>query len=434
MYPPHARLYYGWIIVALGFMTMLFVMGTFFSSGVLFAAMTAEYGWSRATTALPFSVALVCYAATAWWAGRLFDRYGPRRLFPIGVLCLGLGLIASARAQTPWQLCLTWGVLVGQGFNLAGFVPHLALIALWFHRQRGIAAGIAISGGSLGALLIVPWAQYMVDHYGWRLAYTLLGVVGVLCLLPINLLWQRHRPADLGLYPDGTAAPATLQHPHAPPPPANPWTLRRALCTTRFWFLFIMVGVIGWLSNITSVHQLAHIMDNGFPGLWAASIIGLMGLLRAVGSAMWGGLSDRCGREVIYTIGTLLCGVGLVCLALLQPSTSSWLLYGYALAYGLGYGVHGAVEASATADIFHGPHLGAILGALELGWGIGGFGGAWFGGYWYDHWGNYHGAYLLTTGLSFVGCLALWLAAPRRAMASAAGGIRIIATNPQKSP
>jgi MFS family permease len=149
---------------------------------------------------------------------------------------------------------------------------------------------------------------------------------------------------------------------------------------------------------------------------------------------MWGGLSDRCGREVIYTIGTLLCGIGLVCLALLQPSTSPWLLYGYALAYGLGYGVHGAVEASATADIFHGPHLGAILGALELGWGIGGFGGTWFGGYWYDHWGNYHGAYLLTTGLSVVGCLALWLAAPRRAMASAAGGIRITATNPQKSP
>jgi MFS family permease len=200
--------------------------------------------------------------------------------------------------------------------------------------------------------------------------------------------------------------------------------------TTRFWFLFVMVSIIGWLSNITSVHQIAHIMDNGFPGLWAATIIGLMSLLRAVGSTLWGALSDRFGREVIYTIGTLLCGIGLTCLALLHPSTSPWLLYGYALAYGLGYGVHGAVEASATADIFHGPHLGAILGALELGWGLGGFGGTWFGGYWYDHWGNYHGAYLFTIGLSFLGCLALWLAAPRHPIPLKDRGVRLATKRP----
>ena len=83
------------------------------------------------------------------------------------------------------------------------------------------------------------------------------------------------------------------------------------------------------------------------------------------------------------------------------------------MAYGLGFGVHGAVESTATADIFHGPHLGAILGALELGWGLGGFLGSWFGGYWYDHWGSYHGAFALTMGVSLLGCLTLWLAAPR---------------------
>jgi MFS family permease len=75
--------------------------------------------------------------------------------------------------------------------------------------------------------------------------------------------------------------------------------------------------------------------------------------------------------------------------------------------------VHGAVETTAAADIFHGPHLGTILGVLELGWGFGGFLGSWFGGYWYDHWGSYHGAYTLSMGVSLLGCLALWLAAPR---------------------
>jgi MFS family permease len=79
-------LYYGWIVVAIGFITMMLIMGIFFSSGVLFAAIIADHGWSRASASLPFSVALISYAGTAWLAGRLFDRYGPRRQFPLGAL------------------------------------------------------------------------------------------------------------------------------------------------------------------------------------------------------------------------------------------------------------------------------------------------------------------------------------------------------------
>jgi MFS family permease len=412
-YFPHV--YYGWLVMAIGCLTMMLVMGTFFSSGILFAAITAEYGWSRVATSLPFSVSLVCYAATAWLAGQLFDRYGPRRLFPVGVLCLGLGLITSTWAATPWQLCLSWGVLVAQGFNLAGYAPHLALVALWFNRRRGIASGVMLGGASLGSLLVVPSVQYLVDRYGWRLAYTVLGVVIIASLAPLNALWQRHRPADLGLCPDGSAVPAAPQAPAGPPPLATLWTLRRAMGTVHFWWLFVMVGCLGWVSNLTSVHQIAHLTGNGVSGLLAASIVGMMGLPRAVSSPVWGSLSDRFGREAICALGTLCCILGLWCLALLHPPPLVWLLYGYGLAYGIGHGAFGATEAAAVADRFYGPYLGAIFGALEIGWGIGGFAGAWVGGYWYDRWGSYHGAFMLAIGICCLGCLALWCAAPRHA-------------------
>ena len=144
MYIPVTRLYYGWIVVALAFITMMFVIDTFASSGVLFAALVTEYDWSRATTSLPFSIALVGYAATAWLAGRLFDRYGPRWLFPpIGTICLGVGLLASTYTRSPWQLCLTWGILVGQGFQprrlCAALGPRGALVPP--QSRRGCRSG-----------------------------------------------------------------------------------------------------------------------------------------------------------------------------------------------------------------------------------------------------------------------------------------------------
>ena len=99
------------------------------------------------------------------------------------------------------------GVLVGQGLNLIGFVPHLTQMSLWFHRRRGLASGLVLSGASMGTLILVPGAQYLVNGYGWRLAYTVLGLLVLVLLMPLNALWQRHYPADLGLYPDGAPAP-----------------------------------------------------------------------------------------------------------------------------------------------------------------------------------------------------------------------------------
>lgn len=417
------RYYYGWVIVALGCCTMLLVQGAFSSSGVLLTALSQEYGWSRATTSLPFSLALIGYAATALLAGYLFDRYGPRRMFPLGALGLGLGLIASAQATEPWHLCLSWGLLVGQSVNCIGFVPHLAQMALWFQRRRGLASGLVLSGASLGTLLLIPGMQYLVNQYGWRTAYTLLGLLVMACLVPLNALFQRHRPADLGLSADGETAPplCTAGQVHEP---TAPWTLQRALATPSFWYLFLMVACIGWLSNVTNVHQIAHIVGQGFPSLLAASIVGAMGLMRAASSTVWGSLADRFGREGIYSVGTVLCLLGIACMALLSSTSPVWLLYAYALASGIGFGVHGAIESTATADIFHGPHLGAILGALELGWGLGGFLGSWGGGYWYDQWGSYHGVFVMTMGVSLLGCVALWLAAPRhsRRVARAVSG------------
>src|SRR5262245_66107855 len=124
-------------------------------------------------------------------------------MFPLGALSLGLCLILSAQARTPWHLYLTWGVLVGQGLNLIGFVPHLTQMSLWFHQRRGLACGLVLSGASMGTVILVPGTQYLVTGYGWRLAYTVLGLVVLGLLMPPNALLPRHQPADTVHHPEG---------------------------------------------------------------------------------------------------------------------------------------------------------------------------------------------------------------------------------------
>ena len=160
---------------------MLLVQGSFASSGVLFAALTQEYGWSRAIISLPFSVALVGYASLTWLSRPLI-----RPLWATPVVS------ARCSVSGPWlnpECSGTYTLASVSDLGGAGrtgpkpdwFVPHLTQMSLWFHQRRGLASGLVLSGASMGTLILVPGAQYLVNGYGWRLAYTVLGLLVLAC-------------------------------------------------------------------------------------------------------------------------------------------------------------------------------------------------------------------------------------------------------------
>ena len=134
--PAQHRIFYGWVIVLVSFLTMVLVMGTRFSFGVFYSSMLAEMGWGRAATAGIFSLSMLVYAAVASGVGAAFDWWGPRRVFPVAVVLLGVGFFLCSRMTTLWQFYLYYGVIVGTGFTALGFVPHVALMARWFDRRR----------------------------------------------------------------------------------------------------------------------------------------------------------------------------------------------------------------------------------------------------------------------------------------------------------
>ena len=104
------RFYYGWVIVAASFITVFFVMGTRFSLGLFYTAILADYGWGRAETAGAFSLMMVIHAVMSPVSGILIDRIGPRKLFPIGGIVFGIGLILSSLISEIWHLYLYLGL------------------------------------------------------------------------------------------------------------------------------------------------------------------------------------------------------------------------------------------------------------------------------------------------------------------------------------
>ena len=205
---PRGRLpfFFGWIIVASGFVTMAVGVNARTAFSLLFPPIVDEFGWDRGVVAGAFSFGFLVSAVLSPFVGRLMDRKGPRFVVEIGVAAHCAGLLLAPLSREPWQLYLTLGLLVGAGANFLGYRVHSQFLPNWFVRRRGLAIGIAFSGVGVGVDRAAALAAVVILHDGWRTACWVLALITLVVLVPLNLLLRR-RPQEIGLQPDGDAAP-----------------------------------------------------------------------------------------------------------------------------------------------------------------------------------------------------------------------------------
>ena len=275
----------------------------------------------------------------------------------------------------------------------------------------------------IGSVTLLPWVQLMIEQTGWRTACTAMGIIVLVVLAPINLL-LRKRPEEIGLLPDGDAAPtATSAKPISnivDPVWANTdWTLKLALRTARFWWIAAgyFAGLYIWYA--VQVHQTKFLLDIGFSssvGVWALGVVSLLGI---PGQIYLGHLSDRIGREWVWAIscfGFMICFAALIALKF-YPSL--WLVYLMVLSQGvLGYGVT-SVMGPVVLEIFQGKHYGSIFGTIMLAALAGGAAGPWATGVLYDLMGDYTVAFAVGIAMCVLSAIAIWQASPGKVRAVA---------------
>ena len=411
-------IYYGWIIVAVVFVTMGVGVNARTAFSLLFPPILGEFGWERGVTAGAFSFGFLVSAALSPSLGRLMDRRGPRVVIELGVLLIGTGLLLATLVTRPWHLYATLGVMVGGGSVCLGYTGQSLFLPNWFVRRRGLAMSLAFSGVGVGSMILLPWMQVLIGRSGWRAACWAMGLLVLLLLVPLNLLLRR-RPEDMGLEPDGDRATAVS----AAARTSNvvdaawasvDWTLARAVRTARFWWIAIgyFLGLFAWYA--VQVHQTKYLIEIGFGPRDAAWALGFVSLAGIPGQIALGWLSDRIGREWVWTVGSLGFAICYAALLLLAVSATMPLLYVMVIAQGmLGYGLTSVVGAI-PAEIFQGRHYGSIFGTLMLSSIAGGAVGPWLTGVLYDRTGSYTLPFWISIGCCVVSAVTIWLAAPRK--------------------
>lgn len=414
-------IFYGWYIAIAGLISAALGYGARYSFAVIFPSLLEEFRWPRDKTAAMLSIHILVYGIFAPVVGYMVDRVGPRKTMLCGTVMLSFGLVLSRWGSQPSHFYLSFGVLFGVGLCLIGSVPYTTLIQNWFEKKRGLAFSILFFGNGL-AFGFYPVVAWLISLLGWRNTFMVEGLVLAGVMFPLILLVVRYHPKEKGLVRDGlnqkydssSAILGKEMQIMDSAWAAVDWTFSKAIRTKRFWLLSLTTfSLWGVMQHILATHHVAYAIDAGYSKIYASSVLSLFGIVSAFAS-LAGLVSDRIGREFTLTIGTLIGISGIIVLMLIRDPSHPWMLYYYTLSLGIGRGLCSPTIAAAITDIFQGPRVGSVMGAIWFFFSVGGAIGPWLGGWLFELNGNYFQALIVAMVLWALGCGAIWLAAPRK--------------------
>ncbi|MBC8179431.1 MAG: MFS transporter [Deltaproteobacteria bacterium] len=399
-----SKYFYGYNIVAAGFIIQAVSIGAMFTYGIFFIEFQSEFGWSRATISGASSLAFLITGAIGVLAGRLNDRIGPRVLIMASGISLGLAYMLMSRIQSPWQIYLLYGGLAGIGFSTHDVVT-LSTVTRWFVKRRGMMSGIVKVGTGTGQFVVPLIVTILVAAYGWRNSYLIIGGVILVTLLSVAQMMRRD-PQGMGLLPDDAGDEVSGAGNRDPEPDIS---LRAAARTSQFWIMCLSEFVTFLCLLTMIVHIIPHGTDIGLSLSTAAGVLSTIGGMSLLGRIVMGTANDRIGgkRSLIICYAVLICA-----LTFLQTANQTWMLLLFAAIYGFAHGGFFTVMSPAIAELFGTGSHGAIFGVVLFSGMIGGAIGPLLTGRVFDVTGSYHTAFIFLIGAAIAGLILITFLRP----------------------
>ncbi len=390
------RFFYGYVVVVVASFIMLMMWGTFTTFGVFFKSMLSQFGWTRAVISGAFSLATIAQGLLNVGAGRLTDKFGPRRVLSVCGFFLGLGFILMSQISAIWQLYLFYGVILGIGMG-GSIVPLSSTVARWFIKRRAMMTGITFAGMGLGTMIMPLIANQLISAYGWRASYIIAGIAA-LVLVVLAAQFLRRNPKQIGQLPYG----ASEVNRESLDSEVSGVSLREAIHTKQFWLLSAMYFCFLFSSVTILVHIVLHTIGQGLSANVGANILAVIGGASIGGMLAIGSAADRIGNKAGLTISFVVMSIALFWLL---ASRDIWMLFLFAAIFGFAYGGLQAVLSPMVAQLFGLSSHGVILGAANLAGSIGAASGPFIAGFIFDVTGSYQFAFLILAALGVTGVI-----------------------------
>ena len=401
-----ARYFYGYNIVAAGFIIQAVCVGAMFTYGVFFKEFQAEFGWSRAAISGAASLAFLMMGLGGVIAGKMNDRIGPKVIIVASGILLGIGYLLMSRLQALWQLYLLYGVLVGIGFSTHDVIT-LSTVARWFIKRRGMMSGIVKVGTGSGQFLMPLIATLLITAYGWRNSYLIISAVVLVIFVVVAQVLSRD-PQGIGLFPDGDSNESCD---NGNRPREESVTLRAAARTGQFWIICIAEFAIFFCLLTVIVHIVPHAMDLELTPPTAVGVLSTIGFVSMLGRIVIGTANDKIGgkRSLVICFILLLCS-----LFWLHVASEAWMLFLFAVIYGFAHGGFFTVMSPMIAEFFGTGSHGVLFGMVLASGTLGGAAGPLMAGRAFDVTGSYRIAFLVLTLLAVIGFVLITLLQPLR--------------------
>lgn len=378
-----------------GGLSMNLALGMLYAWSVFIEPFEKQFGWGRAQTSMPFTIATVVFAITFVLGGRLQDRFGPFPISLTGGLLASVGYFMCAQTDSLWWLNLWFGVVVGWG-NGFGYATPIPVMAKWFPDRRGLAVGLAVAGYGAGSALFGPLcSNYLIPEWGLAATFRILGIV-FLVMTTFGAVLLRNPPP--GYRPEGWAPPEIGPGAGAT---AVDFTPVQVLRTPGFYWMWVAYA-LGTSSGLMVISQLKPFLTSrGLAVVGTTLLVGAIG--NAGGRALSGWMSDALGR---LNVLRLMIGLSIAAMPLLYAlGTAPAGLFVMVFVVYWCYGTQLSVNATTAADFWGTRHAGINYGMLFTAWGVAGIIGPLLASKLHDQYGSYLVPFLVAAVLAAIALL-----------------------------
>jgi len=367
--------------------------------GLFVKPITEANGWGREVISFALAIQNLCWGIFAVFAGGLADRFGNVKVVVAGTVVYALGMTLMSNVDSPWMLHTSVGILVGAGVAGTSFGIILpAMVRAVSEERQQWALGLGTAAGSLGQFAVVPFAQVLIDAYGWVTAINVLAASALaMALLAMPLAPYSGKPQSIQQDRGQTV----------------PEALKEALGHRSFLLLVSGFFVCGFHVAFITAHMPAFLTDNGFDPKIGAWSIAIIGLCNVVGAYLSGILSGRLPKRYLLVFIYLGRAVAITLFLLLPLSLTSVLVFSAVM--GFLWLATVPPTSGLVAVMFGTRYMAMLYGVVFLGHQLGSFIGVWLGGWLYDQRGTYDMVWWLGVAFGIMAAIVHWPIREQRA-------------------